>query len=74
MELQDFISKFAELLDVEEASSLVPETDFRDLEEWGSMATVNLIVFYDEMFGKTISNIEIRKCSSIADLYELSKL
>lgn len=73
MEKKEFLQKFAEVLDVEEVDSLTFDTDFRDLEEWSSMATVNLIVFFDEEFGKTITNFDIRGCSSIADLFELLK-
>ena len=71
MEIQEFIEKFADELGVDD--SLTPETDFTELDEWNSMAVVNIIVLIDELFGKSVSAIDIRKCSTIEDLYNLCK-
>lgn len=67
MEIQKFIEKFAEVLDTEEV--LTPDTIYADLDEWSSMAVVQLIVMIDEEFEKNISANQIRKCSTIQDLY-----
>ncbi|MBO4658996.1 MAG: acyl carrier protein [Prevotella sp.] len=72
MEIDVFIEKFAEAIEVEDASSLVPETAFRDLEEWSSIAVMLLIAFYDEEFEKEIGNADILKCNTIKDLYDLA--
>lgn len=70
--MNDFIEKFAEAIEVEDASSLVPETEFRGLEEWSSIAVMLLIAFFDEEFGKEIGNADIRECNTIKDLYDLA--
>lgn len=49
MNVQDFIEKFAEAIDVE-ASNLTPETEFRNLEEWDSVAYISVIAMMDEEY------------------------
>ena len=34
MEINEFIEKFAEVVEVEDASALNADTKFRDLDEW----------------------------------------
>ncbi len=72
MESKEFIGKFAEALDIEDVSGLTLETEFRNLDEWNSIAIVNVIVLMDEVFDKQISNTEIRKCITIGDIFNLA--
>lgn len=73
MTIQEFIPAFAEAIEIEDATSLTPNTNFRDLEEWSSLSVMVLVAFYDENFGKEVNNITIKKCSTIQDLYDLTK-
>lgn len=70
MEIQVFIEKFAEVLDVD-SSSLTPETEFADLDEWNSMAVVQVVVMIDEEFGQSVTPVDIRKCVTLADIFNL---
>ena len=72
MDLKEFISKFAEQIDVEDASSLCGETNFRGLDEWSSLSVMILIAFFDEEFDKQIGDSDIKKCNTIDDLYILA--
>ncbi len=72
MEMTEFIEKFAEAIEVEDATVLTPDTDFRDLEEWSSISVMLLIAFYDEEFNKEIGSAEIKGCKNIKDLYDLA--
>ncbi len=49
MNVQDFIEKFAEAIDVE-ASELTADTEFRNLEEWDSVAYISVIAMMDEEY------------------------
>lgn len=49
MNIQDFIEKFAEAIDVE-ASELTADTEFRNLEEWDSVAYISVIAMMDEEY------------------------
>ena len=72
MEIQEFIEKFAEAIEVEDVEVLTAETDFRELEEWSSLSVMLLIAFYDEEFGKQIGGAELRGCQTLQDLYKLA--
>lgn len=72
MEIQEFIEKFAEAIEVENVEALTAETDFKELEEWSSLSVMLIIAFYDEEFDKQIGDSDIKKCSTIQDLYHLA--
>lgn len=72
METQEFIKKLAEAIEIEENTNLTLKTEFRELEEWGSLSVMLLIAFFDEEFGKEIGSADIKACQTIQDLYNLS--
>lgn len=72
MDIQSFIKKFAEAIEVEEVDALTPETEFHDLDEWSSLSVIIVIAFFDEEFGKQVDDVAIRKAETIQDLYELA--
>lgn len=73
MNIQEFIDAFAEAIEVKDVTLLTPETKFRELEEWSSISIMLLVPFFDENFGKEINYTTLKGCSSINDLFELSK-
>lgn len=73
MEIKEFIEKLAEALDDMDASALSPETNFRDLDEWSSIAALSIIAMADEEFGKEISGSDIRAAKTVQDLFNLVK-
>ncbi len=73
MEIKEFIEKFAEAVDVENVDGLTPETQFRDLDEWSSLASLSLIAMYDEEYGKSINGNDIRGSQTINDLFKLAQ-
>jgi len=72
MDIKEFIEKFAEAIEVEEAEVLTPETEFRDLDEWSSLSVMLLIAFYDEEFEKELTQDQIKASKTIEDLYKLA--
>ena len=71
MELQEFIEKFAEPIEVENIEVLTGNSKFRELDEWSSLSIMLLIAFYDETFEKEIGESDIRSCTTIQDLFNL---
>jgi len=71
MEIQEFIEKFGEAIDVENIEALSAETEFQELEEWSSLSVMLVIAFFDEVFDKQIGEEEIRQAVTIQDLYNL---
>lgn len=71
--MKEFIEKFVEAIEIEDASTLAADTEFRELTEWSSLAALSLIAMFDEEYGKTINGSAIREAKTIADLYNLTK-
>lgn len=68
MENQNFISKFADALEIEDASTLSESMEFRNLDEWDSLAYLNIIAMLDEEYGVQIENAEFKKLNTIGDI------
>lgn len=49
MNVQEFIEKFAEAIDIE-ATELTADTEFRNLDEWDSIAYISVIAMMDEEY------------------------
>jgi acyl carrier protein len=71
MSIQDFINNFAFQLDETDASEITLDTVFKDLIEWSSLTTLSIIAMCDEEYGVKISGDDIKKSSTIGDLFNL---
>lgn len=71
MEINDFIEKFAEVLDDTDASVLEPETKFRELDEWSSLTALGVIAMADEEFDVELTGNEMRGANTIKELFDL---
>ncbi len=72
MEIKEFIEKFAEAIEIENAENVTTETEFRQLDEWSSISVMLTIAFFDEEFSKEIGDSDIKGCKTIQDLYNLA--
>lgn len=72
MDFNEFKTKFADQLEIEDITSLNQNTLFKELEEWSSLSILELIVLFDEEFEIQIGDGDIAKCQTIADLYNLA--
>lgn len=73
MELQDFIKKFAECFNQTDPSVFSPGTEFRKLDEWGSMMALIVIAMIDADFGKTVTSDDLKNAGTISMLFEIVK-
>ncbi len=70
MNTSDFIEKFAEALEIEDASVLTESTEFRTLEEWDSLAYLNIIAMLDEEYEVQIENADFKKLNTIGEIID----
>jgi len=68
MDTEKFINAFAEALEIEDASALNLNTEFRDLDEWDSLAYLNIIAMLDEEYDIQIENTEFKKLATLGDI------
>lgn len=70
MEIQEFINNFAAVFDDTDTDTLTPETKFRELDEWSSIAALGVIAMADEEYEVELSGNELREAQTIKDLFD----
>ena len=73
MDLQEFIKKFADCFNQTPAENFKPDTEYKKLEEWGSMMALIVIAMIDADYGKTITSDDLKSALTIASLFEIAK-
>lgn len=73
MESEDFINKFAGCFNQTGESAFKPETEFKKLDEWGSMMALIVIAMIDADYGKTVTSDDLQNAGTIASLFEIVK-
>lgn len=73
MELQDFITNFADQFEDTESDEFKANTEFKNLEEWSSMIALSVIAMIDDEYGITVKGNDIRTAKTIEDLYNSVK-
>ena len=71
--MEDFIVNFSELFEEENISDIRPETKFKELDEWSSIMSLNVIAMIDEKYGVQIVGKDLRESETISDLFNKIK-
>ena len=66
--MEKFISLLAEALERED--SIKMEDNFRDYDEWSSIAYLSIIAFMDEEYDTQIEEVDFKKLKTVQDLYD----
>lgn len=66
-----FLNHFADLFDETDALIITENTNLKDLEEWSSMIIMGIIAMADEEYAVRLKGEDIRKVSTVKDLYDL---
>lgn len=69
MNVQEFIEKFAEAVDVD-ANVLTAETEFRNLDEWDSVAYISVIAMMDEEYDIQIEMAQFKQLKTLGAIAE----
>jgi len=72
MTLDEFVKAFAAEFDETPEELFKADTEFKTLEEWGSLTALSIISMVDENMDKTITGADIRASKTIEDLYTLA--
>ena len=73
MEIKDFIQHLAEQYDDVELSEFTPETKFKEFDEWSSLTALSIIAMVDDEYDITLKGDEIRKASTVQELFDIAK-
>ena len=71
MELNEFVTNFADLFDDTDPSEITASTHFHDLDEWSSLTGMGCIALAKSQYGKTITGAELRACITVEDIFKL---
>ena len=73
MDIQEFINHFEDVFDDTDLSTLTPETNFRDLDEWSSMAALATMAMVNNEYDVELTADEMRNNSTFIDLFNVVK-
>lgn len=66
--MNEFIEKFAEAIEREEKIEM--QDEFRNYEEWSSIAYLSVIAMMDEEYDTQIEEADFKKLITVQDLYD----
>ena len=65
--MEKFIEKFAEA--IEREGKIKMEDNFRDYDEWSSLAYLSVIAMMDEEYDTQIEEAQFKQLKTVQDLY-----
>lgn len=69
--LDQFVEKFSNAVDFQEAVVLTGSTDLKTLDEWDSLAALGVIIMCDMEYDKAITGKDLVGCQLVSDVYAL---
>lgn len=73
MELNDFVTKFANLFEETDPSTITADTVYTQLEEWDSVMVLLLVSMVDEEYGVIVDVEKMSETETVNDLFEYVK-
>jgi len=69
MDIQEFIEKFEDVFDDTDVSTLQPNTQFRELDEWTSMIALSTMAMVCDEYDVELTADEMRSANTFEDLF-----
>lgn len=70
MTLEEFVQAFADEMTETPQGTITAETEYKELAEWGSLASLSIISMVDEEYGHLITGADVRARNTVKELYE----
>ncbi len=71
MTLDEFVKAFAAEFDDTPEETFKPETNYKELDEWGSLVALSIISMVDDEMDKRLTGADLRSCNTIEELFKL---
>lgn len=71
MTLDEFVKAFAAELEETPEDMITKTTEYKTLDEWGSLTALSIIAMVDETMDKCITGADLRSVNTIEELYNL---
>lgn len=73
MDIKEFIEKFEDVFDETDISTLQPDTQFRELEEWTSMIALSTMAMVCDEYDVELTAEEMRSANTFEELFNTVK-
>lgn len=73
MDIKEFIEKFEDVFDDTDISTLQPDTQFRELEEWTSMIALSTMAMVCDEYDVELTADEMRSANTFEELFNTVK-
>ena len=73
MDINNFVTNFANQFEETDFSVFTKDTVFKELDEWSSLLALSIIAMVDEEYEVTLKGDDIRSANTIEDLFEIVK-
>lgn len=73
MDIKEFIEKFEDVFDDTDISTLQPDTQFRELEEWTSMIALSTMAMVCDEYDVELTAEEMRSANTFEELFNTVK-
>lgn len=73
MDIKEFIEKFEDVFDETDISTLQPDTQFRELEEWTSMIALSTMAMVCDEYDVELTADEMRSANTFEELFNTVK-
>lgn len=70
MEIKEFIEKFEDVFDDTDISTLEPDTQFRELDEWTSMIALSTMAMVCDEYDVELTADEMRSANTFQELFD----
>jgi len=71
MDINIFVTNFAELFEETDVTLFKTTTKFRDIEEWSSFGALSVIGMVDEKYKVKLTGDDIRKSATVEDIFKI---
>jgi acyl carrier protein len=71
MEEKKFITDFVSIFDDVDADSVSMDTNFREIDEWSSLAALVLLTVMEDEYGVALNNKELTQAKTVKDIFLL---
>lgn len=70
MTLEEFVEKVQGEMQDTPAEQITADTNYKELDEWGSLTSLSLISMIEEEYDKLITGADVRSKNSVKELWE----
>ena len=71
MEIKDFINHFEDVFEETDITTLLPETNFRELDEWSSVCALTTMAMISDEYDVDLTADEMRSTNTFQQLFDL---